>query len=189
MTTALGCISKAEERLRAMLAACGPLQQWLGVAGAAEALAKIHLVELPPSSNANFEQDGNYQLSEIQSRRPFVIVWTPPDQPFMLDILAAPAFANHSGVLRARLEENVPADLSADYPTAYRRFLNSVGRILQSNDTHNPGLVELLAQQQPDHLPFRSISVVDHMRTTSDDVPTMGDAHKCELEFRWGMNT
>lgn len=188
LTAPEGCISRAEERLRNMLAACGPLQTWLGVSSGSAAKDKIYLVELPPPIHDDEEADGNFSLSELVSRRPFVMVWTPSDQPFQIDIVASPGFPSQSGVLRVRLEENVPDQLSTNYAEAYRRFLNAVGQIIQSNEGHNPGLVELLVQQRPEHLFFRSISVVDHMRTTSDDVPTLGDAHKCELEIRWGAN-
>ena len=186
LSQATGCISKAEDRLRNMLAACGPLQSWMGVGSASSAKGKIYLVELPPPFISDEEQDGNFALAEIVGRRPFVLVWTPSDQPFVVDIIASPNCPSQSGVLRCRFEENVPDQLSVNYPEAYRRFLNTVGSIIHSEERHNPGLVELLGMCSPDYIVFNQITVLDHMRTTSDDVPTLGDAHKCELEIRWG---
>jgi hypothetical protein len=184
-----GCISKAEERLRDMLAACQPFQEWVGVSDAGSAKAKIHLVELPQPIIDDEEKDGNYTLAEIVGRRPFALIWTPSEQPFAIDIVASPNCPSPSGVLRVRLEENVPSSLEANYAEAYRRFLNMVGRIIHSEEPHNPGLVELLGVCGSDYLNFHHLEVVDHMRTTSDDVPTLGYAHKCELEIRWGAAT
>jgi hypothetical protein len=192
-TTPLGCISKAEDKLKHMLAACSAFQSWIGAN--VDPLCRIHLVELPPpitdamlTDTAPQEPDNNYALWDIVGQRPFALIWTPSDQPFSIDIIASPNLPNPSGVLRVRLEENVNAAYEKNYPEAYRRFLNTVGQIIHSEDSASPGLVELLAVCGADYLNFHHIEVVDHMRTTSDDVPTLGDAHKCELEIRWGAN-
>jgi hypothetical protein len=189
LSTPLGCISKAEERLRNMLAACQPMQAWLGVNTAAEAKDKIYLVELPPPMIDDEERDGTFSLNELTDRRPFAIVWTPSDRPFSIEMIASPGTPNPTGVLRVRLEENVPTHLGTNYAEAYRVFLNTVGQIIHSEEPHKPGLVELIRSNHSESLVIRRIDVLDHMRTTSDDVPTMGDAHKCELEITWGADT
>jgi hypothetical protein len=183
-TPALGCISKAEEKLRNMLAACAAFQAWIGAG--VDPLTRIHLIELAVPVTDDEEQDQNFSLAEIQARRPFAVLWTPSEQPFSIDIIASPNLPSQSGVLRVRLEESVPAELERNYPEAYRRFLNTVGQIIHSEDIIHPGLVELLGTCGSDYLNFYKIDVLDHMRTSSDDAPTMGDAHKCELEIRWG---
>ena len=187
LTPAIGCISKAEEKLRSMLAACSAFQAWVGAD--VNPMDRIHLVELPPPITDDEEADQNFSLPEIVGRRPFALIWTPSDQPFSIDIIASPNTPNPSGVLRIRLEENVPASLERNYPEAYRQFLNTVGAIIHSEETHNPGLVELLGVCGSQYLNFHHLEVVDHLRTTSDDMPTMGDAHKCEIEIRWGATS
>ena len=183
-TPALGCISKAEEKLRNMLAACTAFQTWVGAG--VDPLTRIHIVELTVPTLDDEEPDQNYSLAELQSRRPFALISTPSEQPFSIDIVASPNTPNQSGVLRIRLEENVPTELERNYPEAYRRFLNTVGQIIHSEDATHPGLVELLGVCGSNYLNFYKLDVLDHMRTSSDDIPTMGDAHKCEIEIRWG---
>jgi hypothetical protein len=167
-----------------MLAACAAFQTWIGAG--VDPLTRIHLVELTVPTNDDEEQDQNFSLAEIQSRRPFALIWTPSEQPFSISIIASPNTPSQSGVLRIRLEENVDPSLEKNYPEAYRRFLNTIGQIIHSEDQTHPGLVELLGVCGPNYLNFNAIDILDHMRTSTDDAPTMGDAHKCELVIRWG---
>lgn len=183
-TPALGCISKAEEKLRNMLAACSAFQAWIGTT--VDPLTRIHLVELTIPTTDDEEADQNYSLAELQARRPFALIWTPSEQPFSIDIIASPNTPSPSGVLRIGLEENVPTELERNYPEAYRRFLNTVGQIIHSEDQTHPGLVELLGICGSDYLNFYKLDVLDHARSGGDEIPTRGDVHQCQIEIRWG---
>jgi hypothetical protein len=134
------------------------------------------------------ERDGTFSLNEITDRRPYVLIWTPEENAFRIDVIASPCTPNPSGTLSVRLIDNVPSELGTNYAEAYRRFLNTVGLILHSGEPHNPGLMELLHDSRYDSLPIQSIRLAVHGRSSSDEQPTMGDWHGCELEVVWGAN-
>lgn len=187
LTPALSGIARAEERLRNMLAACAEFQRWAGAWSVAAARESVYLCELPNIWIGGSGPDGTFARSEIASRRPFALVWTADSESYAIDVVASPATPNPSGVLCVRFEESVPDDLAENYAEAYRRFLNTVGLILQSNERHAPGLLELLEQRRPDALDISRMALLNTpIRTTEEDAATMGDAHFCDVQITWG---
>lgn len=187
LTPAQGCISMAEERLRNMLAACATFQKWIG--GGIDPLDRIHLHELVKPRLDDEEPDGNYSLAELQSMRPYALLFTSPQNSFRISIVASPGSPDPSGTLTLLFWDNVESHLENDYPEAYRRFMNNIGSIIHSYEDNNPGLVELLRRCEGNYLNWTDIAVESYFRTGTDDQPTIGDAHCCELTIRWGGAT
>lgn len=183
-STPVGCISKAEERLRNMLAACVPLQRWMNVDNAAAAKDKIYVAKMEPPVTHDEEADGNYHVTELQARRPYCILWTSDQNLFKIDVIASPNCVSPSGTLQVLFEENIPDECVDNYAEAYRRFLNTVGSIMHSESTQEPGLVELLPQAG--YLAFRSLSIGPPVVTPEDAIPTQGLAHQVILTVDWG---
>lgn len=184
LSAPLGCISKAEERLRNMLAACVPLQRWMGVSDAAAAKDRIYVAMMKPPEIHDEEADATFYVSELQDRRPFCIVWTSEETPFRIDIVASPSCPSPSGSLHVLFEENVPDELRSNYSEAYRRFLNTIGQIMHSESTQEPGLVEL--NSTAGYLHFRSLSVTPPVRCPEDSIATQGDSHQMTMVVEWG---
>lgn len=187
LTLALSGIARAEERLRTMLASCAEFQRWVGAGSVAAARESVYLCQLPSIWLGGGGPDGTFDLSEITGLRPFALLWTADAESYAIDIVASPATPNHSGMLCVRFEENVADKVAEDYAEAYRRFLNTVGLIMQSNDPHAPGLLEMLEQRRPDALDINRMSLLNTpIRTTEEDAATMGDAHFCDVQISWG---
>lgn len=184
LTAATGCISKAEDLLRTMLAHCHALKAWMGVADGAAALERIYLAMMPPPQIYDEEADHTFYVTELQERRPFCIVWTSEDNPFRIDIVASPNCPSQSGTLHVLFEESVPDHLKDNYPEAYRSFYNTIGNILHSESQQTPGLVEL--NGTAGYLYFRSLSVTPPVRCPEDSIATQGDSHQLTLTVEWG---
>lgn len=184
LTAASGCISKAEDLLRTMLANCTTLKTWMGAADAADALERIYLAMMPPPQIHDEEADHTFYLTELKERRPFCIVWTSDKSPFRIDMVAAPNCPSPSGTIEVLFEENVPDHLIDNYPEAYRLFFNTVGGILHSESSASPGLVEL--NGTAGYLYFRTLSVSSPTRSPEDVIATQGDAHQILLTVEWG---
>jgi hypothetical protein len=188
ITPPVGCISKAEERLRNMVASCQAFQAWTGCTTAADARERIYLVDEPEPERDDEEPDGVFSLAERQSRRPFALIWTGDAGSFNIAFDSSEGGISPSGTLGLMFEDNIPQELESNYQEAYRRFVNTVGQVLHSEELHNPGIVELMRQQFSDRLAISHITLVRLMRTGRHVKATMGDAQMCELEIAWGAN-
>ena len=174
MTTAAdGCITKAEERLRNMLAACTTFQTWVGAATADAAKDSIYYTEVPPQART----EDTTPLAYNVSIRPFALIWTSTSQGFKLHEQLGP-----SGLLQVRFEDNAR---STDPAEAERLFLNTIGKIMQSEDTDNPGLLELSITRQ--YTQIREMEIVSVFHTDEDDHDTYGDAIAAEMSVAWGV--
>lgn len=174
MTTAAdGCITKAEERLRNMIANCSEWQAWLDVATATDAKKSIYTTAVPlPHMN-----EDTTPLAYNVSVRPFALIST--------DRLRLHDDYGPSGTLWVRFEDNVSAANEHDWAEAERVFLNHLGKVMQSEDANNPGLRELSLTRQYAQIREQEVHAV--YRTLEDEQETYGDAIAAELHVAWGV--
>jgi len=181
MTAPAGCISLAQDYWRKTLAGSATLQVWAGVhtdpSPATAVLERIHHEALPPPDSG-----GEYTLSELQSLRPYVIVWTEEESGFELNISdmdASQGFVE-SGSLRAELVQDVPSEIADDPAEVDLQFRNTVGQILDD--------MAALAGQAG-YLAFTRIVASGPHRAHPEHVTDMGDFQVYELLAFWGVRS
>lgn len=175
-TAASGCITKAEERIRDMLANCTQFQTWTGTATAAAAKGHIYYDAVPlPDATGDTSP-----LAHNQAIRPFAVVWTATENGFAMNELVG-----GSGTVYVRLEQDTPAATVDDYEEADRLFKNTIGNIIHSGDTSNPGLWEPSITRQ--YTQIVAVTLEALYRTQEDEYDTYGDAQAAELSIRWGV--
>lgn len=174
-TVAAGSISKAEEYLRTMLADCDAFRTWSGAANQAKALARIHVMGLPPPENGDV-----HTLVELQTYRPYVIVWTNETEGFSLEADAGGDrfhFAE-GGTLMLELNQDVPEEITNNRREIYRRFMNSIGQILDD--------LQQLAGTAG-YLTVRRMVVVDGPnRSDRKSWSKQGDYVDVRIRLEWG---
>jgi len=175
-TAASGCITKAEERIRDMLANCATFQTWVSAANATAAKSSIYY-DAPPMPRSG---EDTSVLSYNQSLRPFAVVWTGTSDGFTLNEMIG-----GSGVVYVRLEQDVPGAVLTNYEEADRLFKNTIGGIIHSGDTDNPGLWELSLTRQYAQITQIQLAALYH--TAEDEYDTYGNAQAAELAIRWGV--
>lgn len=180
LTEAAGCITKQESLLRDTLAACTYFQSLVSESTAAAAKAHIYLESVPPPH----AYTDAYTVAQIRARRPFAYIWTGESQAFTLHRIAAPNCITPSGTLLIRIERDVPNSIRHDYAEVDRTFKNIIGQILQSGDTDNPGLAEL--NGTAGYRDWERLDFSGPVRTSDDDLPTLGDAQMCEIMVQYG---
>lgn len=161
-----GPISHAADRLRLTLEAC---------AAFAELSATVHMGQLPPPASGT-----EHPLDELVALRPFALLWT-TDTGYKTTRDTTGAVGRAEGELIIRLERNTPA---GETPAeAERSWENLLGRIIQSGDNANPGLVELASDVR--YLPIDSVAMIEHSRTDPAHLKAIGDAQRAFLLVNW----
>lgn len=175
-TAATGCISKAEERIGEMLANCSEFQTWTGTANATAAADHIYYDSVPPL----YSDDDVTSREYNEAIRPFALVWTR-----MTEGLAMNELLGASGTVMVRFEQNTPSGLQTEWEEDERLFKNTLGGILQSGDTSNPGLWELSITRQ--YTQITQMRLMALYRTGEDEIETYGDAQAAEVSIAWGV--
>lgn len=171
-TAAASCITKAEERIRDMIANTTAFQAWIGAADATAAKSSIYYSAMPyPVGN------DTSPLAYNQALRPFALLWT---ETYKLDYTY-----DNSGVICARFEQDIPQSAWADPGEAERLFLNTLGAILLSGDVANPGLQELSITQQ--YAAINQMDVMDIISTSEEQYGTYGHAIQATVQITWGV--
>ena len=175
-TAASGCITKAEERIRDMLANCTAFQTWVGAADATAAKSSIYYDTVPRGDY----MDDSDALAWHVSVRPFALIWTDYENGFAMNELVG-----GSGTLQIRFEQNTPGATQTDWEEADRLFKNTLGGIIHSGDTDSPGLWELSITRQYTQLSRVNLDAL--YRTAEDEYETFGDAQAAVLSVAWGV--
>ena len=166
-TSPAGPISLAESVLRTTLADCTHFRSWVGAANQAQALDRIYLDGLPPPAN----NADSHTLSELQALRPFAVIYTEEQRGWRTRQNAAGTrhWFIHSGSLTVRFEQDSPSDALDDPGELDRRFRNTIGQIVSTEDDANPGLLELAGT--PGYLAITGIEASGPFRSDDDQVP------------------
>lgn len=173
-TAASGGITKAEERIRDMLADCTQFQTWTGAANATAAKLSIYY-DAVPLDNVH---DDNATLADIVSKRPFAMVYTDPTDGYSFSEING-----GGGVVMVELEQNTTP--LTDWEEAERLFKITVGKIIQTGDSANPGLVEISRART--YAQITKYDLVELYRYDQDAATGMGDAQGARLRLEWGV--
>lgn len=164
-------LSLAEDNLRQLLADCGHWWDWCGVTNRDDALSRIHLTALPAPAAG-----GEYGKEELIAHRPFLLIYTDPQEGLVLDFEAeggGPEYS-HSGGLTVEIEVNVAA--GETFAESERVFKNHVGQLL--------GDLEQLAGRGG-RFAFDRLVVSGPMRTLPEHEVARGAAHVYVFDISW----
>ena len=175
-TAASGGITKAEERIRDMLAGCKTFQTWTGESDAAGAKTHIYYDAVPLPNM----KDDSTSLAYLVSLRPFALIWTSETSGYAYNELMG-----GSGIIHIRFEGNTPPATSTDWEECDRLFKIKIGNIIQSTDSSNPGLAEL--SKTGTYTQITSITLDALYRSDEEEWPTYGDAQRAEVSVQWGV--
>jgi len=173
-TAASGGITKAEERIRDMLATCTQFQTWTGTASVAAAKLRIYYDAVPL---ANMKDDST-TLTDIRSKRPFAMVYTDPSDGYSFGELLG-----GSGSVMVELEQNTQTD--TDWQESERLFKITIGNIIQSGSSGSPGLVEVSNTRV--YTQLTRIDLVELYRYEEDARTAVGDAQGARIRLAWGV--
>lgn len=183
LETAAGVIALNEDLLATTLANCTTVQTFLGAANATEALARIYFGALDqPADGADA-----HTAAELASLRPFVLLWTDEQAGIQLDFSSlGGADGWHlrptRGVITCRFE----VAAGSGTPQEEERIVkNAVGKMAQSGDNANPGLVELAGR--PGYMAISRLVIRGPWRSDEDEVPHIGDFWAARFDVEWGI--
>lgn len=164
LATPTGPISLIADRLATTLAAA---TAWADLSGT------IHPNQLPPPTNGI-----SHTGADLAALRPFALIWTTDDGYRAKRTTSGGGICNEfSGSLIIRLERNTP---TGQTPAEVERdWENILGRIINSGDLAEPGLLELAGD--PRYLPIDEITLLEHSRTAPEHVKDIGDAQRAFL--------
>jgi hypothetical protein len=173
-TAAAGTLSLALDAFRTTLANCLAFQAWAGVVGAVNAAARIYLVGLPAPADGQ-----QYTLAELASYRPFALASIAPQRGAIAAADATSAGFDFAwgGRIDVQFEQAIAESDLADLAEAERKFLNSLGAILD-------GLVELAGSGT--YLRITGLALAEGpLRERSAERPAQGDSYWALVEVTW----
>lgn len=171
MTSPAGCLSLAQEYLRATLAASSTWQTECKAGDAGQAAKRIYHEGLPAPSNRQA-----YTLLELQSLRPYAVIWTAEQAGFARSYESSDSF-DEGGQLQIRIERNSPDNLN-DEPTSDANvvFRNLIGEVIDD-------LCDL--QGGAGYLAFRRVALQEWYRSDPVDAETWGVTQGALLLVEW----
>jgi hypothetical protein len=171
MATREGPTSIAQANLEASLADSTNFRTWAGAADQAAALARIYHDGIPRSIAAD-----SHTLAQVQSLRPYVIVWTENDESER-DAVSNGPDRSDSGELGMMFVQDIdPGDVN-DIQEAGRKLMNAMGTIR----------VDLFNLAGDGHIvPSRIGMPQPWTHTGENDEPAVGDALIAIQMMDWG---
>ena len=173
MADPAGCISLACENLRKTLADAAAFRTWTGAANQSQALARIYRTALPPPS----DNKNAYSLTELQTLRPHVIVWTERYGNNATAVSDCFEFSE-SGEFGLRFTQDVDPAIANDPAEIQLRWENSLGTIFDDMRAL-AGTAGYLAITG-----FEWDGELTH--TGKKDLPQKGDAIVAQVSMSWG---
>lgn len=182
LTAAAGPISNVEQLAATTLANCKEFQTLTGSADADEAAESIYFDALPPPADSD-----EHTLAELQAYRPFAILATDDGDGFRWrhDGSGPSDWVYRTGgSLLVQLEKDIATGDLDDAQEYMRLWKNTLGKIVQSLDDNNPGLLELAGQSG--YLAIREVVLHGPWRSAEERRQGEGDYVWAVLEIRWG---
>ena len=175
MTAPAGSISLSRHYAELTLADCATFRTWVGAGTQAEALAHIYPAALPSPANGA----PRYTLTELQTYRPFVIIYVDPEEGCRFDQDAGGEFFEFrdSGQLWLEFEQDVPGGIVDDPAEIDVQVCNTIGQILDD--------LKALAGQ-PGYLAITGGALRGYHRSEQDEAETNGHYVAWLLSLRWG---
>lgn len=168
------------DRLRTMLAACKPLQRWLGIDpsdpnAVAMAASRIYLEGISSGTDS-----GTLTKSEHENLRPYILIIPTTDGGFTFTKRAAPNCWRGEGeigvVFSRQYEDGSITDV-------FVSAADSIGKIISNEVSNEPGLIEL--SDIAGNLSFNEVTVLFQGRTPQEEVVNYGDAYDVVLILRF----
>lgn len=181
-TTAAGVISEPLQIARTTLANCTEFQAWTGTSNAADALERIHLAGLPPTTNDGRDE---FTETEIDNIRPFAIVESnqAAGNTFVHHGTSAPQrHYKRGGEILIYLEQAVSDDLLDDPAELDRQFQNTLGAMI----FHETGSGLLDLSGTAGYLAINMLTVTETQRASNYERVASGDAISAIFEITWG---
>lgn len=173
MDAASGTISLVRDLLRTQLATTYALRHWDGLTLTVDQAKERVYQSMPLAAD----------LAALDDLRPFAVI-TKPDRGVQWRQLAAPRHYGASGLLMVEFHWS-PSALNPDDPGAVEReFENFVGSVVQTNDSNQPGLLDLA--QDAGYLTIREVMEDGPYRTDAEDQAIVGDCWLYFLHVWWG---
>jgi hypothetical protein len=167
LTAADGPITKAEEHLADMIAACATFQSITGSIGETEALTHIYFDSLPPPAG----DDAVHTLEELEGYRPFALIYSEHTNVLRATIRGVDGSGHRfsqSGNLKFYVEIDVDPDDADDPQEAERKLKNTFGKIFDE-------LSQLAGQAG--YIAATTIEFTGPARSHPDEQPDVGDFH------------
>lgn len=160
------------------LANCGPVWDWGGFDDATEAASHIYLEGLPIPEDA-------YTAAELDSLRPFVLVFPSEDQTFSIVRDGAPFGPKGSGILEMVFSRSVTGMGDITKPgELLAKATEFASNIAWTGDPSNKGLMDF--GDTAERLHCSNIEVMLIGRTPREAVNDWGDAWDFMLRVSWG---
>ena len=168
-------------RLSAMLAACKPIQRWLGIEiadtdAAAQAAQRIHLDGI--SSGINKDK---LTAEEQRQLRPYILVFNSSDagQSFR-KIGEGRCYATEGEILVVFSREYDAAQTISD---TYREAATAFGPIIANADVNEPGLLDMSGGSS--YLNIHELAIYFQGRTPHEEIINYGDAYDVMIVMRY----
>lgn len=178
-----GPILAAMNAAKAMLRDC---DQWRKLKDAdspwneATAEAHIHFDALPAA-----DPGPDHTLIELQALRPFAILWADTAGGMRMRNDTDGGCVINSGTIIMQIELDVPDDLTDDPTELAQDLYRKFGRLMKTNDSAAPGLMELT--HRAGYLPLLEIQFIGSQRSDTKDAHDIGDVIVAEYQISWGL--
>jgi hypothetical protein len=174
--TATGCISRAEEALRVLVADAAAFRTLVGAADRASALIRVYRDALPPPAAGR-----EYTLAEMQAYRPFAIVFTAPENGYTANWVSGGTGNGYgdSGELGLFICRDTPLAYVDDFGEAMRGWKNILGDLIDD-------MKDLAGTS--DYLLVRQFRLAFGPQfNPEDEHKTIGDIQYAQLSMQWGL--
>jgi len=169
------------QTLRAMLSRCAKIQTLFSAADATEALTRIYLGCLPRPADGR-----RYTTEELNAYRPFAIVGPSPNLIISSQVVSSIGTWSHSrmGQCDILIERSFPTGGDDEDDQKDFAWIDLVDGIRQSNDTDEPGLLEL--HETAGNLSIKSSEILSIYRGDEAEIQMLGDYQAAVLRIQWG---
>lgn len=182
-TAASGPLMLPLEYLRNALADSAAFRTWVGTAGAniqEQARNRIHYESLsPPPASGDV-----YTLVELQSLRPFAMLWMNQEDGFqsVRDAAAGGDEWAHSGRLFMWFEQDILEAIQGDAAEIYVRFMNQIGSFI----TEMQDAAAAAGSGATRYLVWNTLNIVmGPIRSELDELVLQGDYMRMIMSVDW----
>lgn len=138
----------------------------------------VYIDELPAPENGHV-----YTREEFEAMRPFAIVAMASGDGFEMSATTSQTLMA-SGRAHIEIELPVPEDIADDGHLVGQHVLKTVGRILHTGSTEQPGIFDLSGT--PGRPYIRKLVVQDYYRVIDEKAEQVGDHVLVSMELEWG---
>lgn len=147
----------------------------------AEALAHTHIDAIEPKSNGS-----DRTAEELSELRPFALFWQAEGDGYELNTRTVGSCCTQPhGHVVCQIEMDVPESMSNNDSELGQHVLKTIGRLILTQDSEKPGLMDLNGQGYPF---IRRFLNGTYMRSHPEERVNLGDFVLFEFDLYWGIN-